>query len=262
VSAHGAGAAAESSARLATLGLLVAGIAHELNTPLGAIHSNHDVLHRALDRLSGILADEQVDATELEEVRRVVRAIGEITRVNEMAVERMVQIVASLRSFGRLDGADTARVDLHEGLESTLVLLRHEMGDRVALERDYGALPPVQCRPHQINQLFLNLLLNAAQAIRERGSITIRTRTVGDQVSIEITDTGAGIAAENLARIFEPGFTTKGGRVGMGLGLPICRQIADAHHGRLTARSEPGRGTTFTLLLPIGAPAPGAEQTS
>ena len=246
-------AGAVNSASLATLGMLVAGVAHELNTPLGALHSNHDVLHRALGRLSNILADEQVDASELDEVRRVLRAIDEVLRVNDLAVERMVQIVGSLRSFGRLDRAEVDRVDLHEGLDDTLVLLRHELGDRVSVVREYGELPRVECRPNQLNQLFMNLLLNALQAIRGVGSITIRTAAANDHVTIELSDTGTGIPPENLERIFEPGFTTKGGRIGMGLGLPICRQIVEEHHGRLSVRSQPGSGTTFVVTLPSSA---------
>lgn len=249
-------AEAVNSARLATLGMLVAGIAHELNTPLGALHSNHDVLHRALSKLGGILADERVDEDELEEVRRIVRAIGEVARVNDLAIQRMLQIIAGLRSFGRLDAAERDRVDLHEGLESTLALLRHEMGDRVTVRREYGGLPGVECQPHQLNQLFMNLLLNATQAIQGAGTVTVRTRDLGDAVEVEVEDTGVGIEAEHLERIFQPGFTTKGSRIGMGLGLAICRRIAEEHEGRLRVRSEPGRGTTFTLSLPVGAARP------
>ena len=122
--------------------------------------------------------------------------------------------------------------------------------------RDYGDLPPVECRPQQVNQLFMNLLLNAAQAIRGAGTITLRTRPAGAEVVVEVDDTGAGIAPEALEHVFEPGFTTKGGRVGMGLGLTICRQIAEQHRGRIEVRSEPGRGSTFRVLLPVRAAAP------
>lgn len=249
-------AEAVHAASLAALGPLVAGVAHELNTPLGALHSNHDVLHRALAKLTDILADERVDETELAEVRRIVRAVGEVTRVNDLAIERMLQIVGSLRTFGRLDAAERDRVDLHDGLESTLALLRHEMGERVRVVRDYGELPPVECHPHQLNQLFMNLLLNATHAIQGPGTVTVRTRRAGDEVEVEVEDTGAGIAPELLERIFRPGFTTKGSRVGMGLGLAICRRIAEQHQGRIRVRSEPGRGSTFTLSLPVGGARP------
>jgi two-component system, NtrC family, sensor kinase len=247
-----------NSAKLATLGMLVAGIAHEINTPLGALNSNHDVLRRALGRLGGILEDERVDETELAEVRRIVRALAEVIRVNGLAVDRMVQIVGSLRSFGRLDRAEVDRVDLHEGLESTLALLRHEMKDRVRVVRELGELPPVECYPHQINQLFMNLLLNAAQSIRESGTVTVRSRREEETAVVEIADSGVGIADEDLERIFEPGFTTKGARVGMGLGLIICQQIVAQHRGQLGVRSRVGAGSTFTVRLPLRLPAAGA----
>lgn len=240
-----------STAKMASLGMLVAGVAHELNTPLGALHSNRDVLQRALQRLANILADEVVEPGELEELRRIVRAIDGILAVDGMAVERMVHLVSSLRRFGRPDRAEVDVVDLREGIESTLLLLRHEMQDRVTVVREYGEVPPVQCYPNQINQLFMNLLLNATQAIRESGVITIRTWAAEDAAVIEIRDTGIGIPPENLDRIFEPGFTTKGGRVGMGLGLLISRQTVEQHGGHLHVRSAVGEGTTFTIFLPL-----------
>lgn len=242
------------SAKMATLGQLVAGIAHEINTPLGALNSNYDVIRRALDRLQEILADEVVDADELADVRRIVRAIDGVETTNDMAVERMVQLVGSLRSFGRPDRAEIDRVDLHEGIESTLQILRHELRP-IDVHRQYGELPPVECYPGQMNQVFMNLLVNAVHAMPDGGTITVRTRAEGDHVIVEIEDTGTGIAGANLKRIFEPGFTTKGNRMGMGLGLLIVRQIVDRHGGHIAVESEPGRGTTFTITLPVRLPA-------
>ena len=240
-----------NSAKLATLGMLVAGVAHEINTPLGALHSNHDVLKRALGRLGNILEDEQVDASELDEVRTIVRAIGEVLQINDLAVERMGQIVRSLRSFGRLDRAEIDWVDLHEGLESTLALLAHEFRGRITVVREYGVTPPIECYPQQLNQLWMNLLINASQAVDGPGTITLRTSAADGLVNVEIRDTGAGIPPENLDRIWEPGFTTKGARVGMGLGLLISRQIVEQHGGRMTVQSKVGEGTTFTVHLPL-----------
>jgi two-component system, NtrC family, sensor kinase len=239
-----------SQARLATLGMLVAGLAHEINTPLGALNSNHDVLRRALNKLQEILADEVVEPHELDEVRRIVRAVDGILQVNDMAVERMTGLVRSLRDFGRIDGADVAFTDLHEGIDGTLAILAHQLR-HVRVTRDYGELPSVECQPQQINQVFMNLLLNAAQAVPEGGSITIRTRADADSVQVMVSDTGRGIATEHVGRIFEPGFTTKEARMGMGLGLLICRQIVDGHNGRITVESEAGSGTTFTVTLPV-----------
>jgi two-component system, NtrC family, sensor kinase len=250
-----------NEARLATLGMMVAGLAHEINTPLGALNSNHDVLRRALVKLQDILADEVVEPHELEEVRRIVRAVDGILRVNDMAVERMSGLVRSLRNFGRVDRAEIDFADLHEGIDSTLAILAHELRP-VSVHREYGELPPVECQPQQINQVFMNLLMNARQATPEGGSITIRTTSLPDGVEVRISDTGVGIAREHAGRIFDPGFTTKGGRIGMGLGLPICRQIVDRHGGRLSVESEPGAGAAFTLRLPLRYAASAATATA
>jgi signal transduction histidine kinase len=232
--------------------MLVAGVAHEINTPLGALNSNHDVIIRALKRLQSILADERVDESELEEVRKIVKAIDRVMATNHMAVDRMAQIVGNLRNFGRVDRAELDRVDLHQGLESTLELLRHQYEGRIEIVREYGKLPLVECYPNQLNQVFMNILVNACQAIQGAGTISLRTRTAGDaNVAIEIRDTGTGMAPEDLRQIFEPGFTTKGSRMGMGMGLLISRQIVQRHRGRIDVESTLGEGTAFTIVLPV-----------
>jgi two-component system NtrC family sensor kinase len=246
-------AEAVSSAKLITLGRLLAGVAHELNTPMGALNSNHDTIKRALGRLQSILADEVVEPAELDEVRRVVSALAGVLRVNDMAIERMRSLVTSLRSFGRTDQAQEP-VDLHETLEGALALLRHEMGDRIDVRRDFGRLPAIEGYPQQLAQAFMNLLHNAVQAIPGKGTITLRTVAVEGGATVAISDTGSGIPPEILARIFEPGFSTKGSRVGMGLGLLITQQVVDRHFGRLTVESTLGVGTTFTTFLPARAP--------
>jgi signal transduction histidine kinase len=239
------------AAKMATLGSLVAGIAHELNTPMGALNSNHDVLRRALDKLQTILADEVVDASELQEVRRIVRALDGVMKVNDMAVERMVKLVASLRSFGRPDRSERDQIDLHESIDSTLAIIAHQLRDRVNVVREYGELPQVECYAQQVNQVFMNVLVNAGQAIPAKGSITVRTRRNADRVTVEIQDTGVGIPKENLQRIFEPGFTTKGGRIGMGLGMLIVQQIIERHAGTIRVSSEVGVGTTVSIDIPV-----------
>jgi two-component system, NtrC family, sensor kinase len=244
-----------NTAKLATLGSLIAGIAHELNTPLGSLNSNHDVLRRALSRLQVILEDEHVDESELAELRRVVRALDGVMKVNDLAVERMVQLIKSLRSFGRPDQSERDTVDLHEGVESTLALIAHDLRGRVEVVRDYGELPRLDCFPNQLNQVWMNLLVNASHAITGTGRITVHTRAEEQSVTVEIEDTGSGVPAENLNRIFEPGFTTKNGRIGMGLGLLIVRQIVERHGGRITVRSQPGNGSVFTVQLPLQLPA-------
>jgi signal transduction histidine kinase len=240
-----------NQARLTALGTMVAGIAHELNTPLGAIHSNHDVIERALLKLQDILEDEVVTPDELEQVRRIVKAMDGVLHTNAIAVERMVKLVEGLRTFGRPDRADIDQVDLHEGIESTLMILAHELRE-VEVVRNFGTLPAVECYPNRINQVFMNLIHNAIQAMDGQGVLTIETSVTDDGrfADVEVTDTGRGIPKENLAKIFQPGFTTKAGRVGMGIGLAICRQIVDQHGGRLTATSEPGEGAVFRMRLP------------
>jgi two-component system NtrC family sensor kinase len=243
------------ASRLETLGMFVAGIAHELNTPMGALNSNHDVLKRALSKLQGILADEVVSPNELAEVRKIVNAVDRVLSVNDLAVERMSRLVHGLRNFGRPDTAEIETVDLHEGIESTLTILGHELKDRVTVVREFGDLPAVECNPHQLNQVFMNLLVNASHAITGPGTITIRTGTREDRAWIQIEDTGCGMSEEVLERAFEPGFTTKKARVGMGLGLLIVRQIVERHSGRISVSSSPGKGTVFSLLLPLRLPS-------
>ena len=249
------------SAKLATLGTLIAGVAHEINTPLGALHSNHDTIARALAKLQVILEDEVVDEHELEDVRRIVRAIDGVTHTNELAVDRMIRMVDSLRTFGRVDRSDIDFADLHEGIESTLAILAHDLKGRVDVVHEFGDLPRVECYPDQVHQVFMNLLANAAQAIPGTGTITIRTRREDKEVAIEIEDTGVGISSDNLGRIFDPGFTTRGTRMGMGMGLLITSQIVDRHGGRIAVQSEPGRGTVFTVHLPVRLPE-NARQTA
>lgn len=239
-----------NSAKLATLGSLVAGVAHEINTPLGALHSNHDVIERALNKLQIILEDEVVTPDELEEVRKVVRAMDGVLHTNGIAVDRMVKLVDSLRTFGRPDRADIDRVNLHEGIEGTLAVLGHEVHE-IEIVREYGEIPRVECYPDRINQVFMNLLLNALQAMGERGTLTIRTRSSSAGASVTISDTGPGISPDALEHLFDPGFTTKGERVGMGLGLAISRQIVNQHNGDMMVESVLGEGTTFTVRLPL-----------
>jgi two-component system NtrC family sensor kinase len=140
---------------------------------------------------------------------------------------------------------------LVEAIEGTLDLMKHELGKATRVEQDLAELPLVECYAQQVNQVFMNLMMNAAHAMGESGTLTIRARPAGDAVEVQVSDTGQGIAPENLERLFEPGFTTKGKRVGMGLGLAICQEIIDRHDGQISVQSEVGVGTTFTLRLPL-----------
>ncbi|HLE57041.1 MAG TPA: ATP-binding protein, partial [Rhodothermia bacterium] len=206
-----------------------------------------DKLREALDKA----APEVREDTALKNAVEILQSVG---KINKTACDRIVKIVRSLRNFARLE-AEPKAADLHEGLESTITLVHHEIKNRIDVTRDYGEIPEVECLPDQLNQVFMNILVNAAHAIEGNGKITIRTRFDGDNVIITFADTGKGISAENLPRIFDPGFTTKGVGVGSGLGLPICYKIVKEHGGRINVQSEPGKGTTVTVTLPSKAPA-------
>jgi len=239
--------------KMAALGQLVAGVAHEINTPLGAIKSNTDTLMRSMQRLAEAIEQTTAacDAAPLRRVAKLLETSVKLNAINEQAVERIVGIVSSLRQFARLDQAAIDNVDLHQAIDNTLVLVHHQLKHRIQVHKDYGTLPLVQCHPEQLNQVFMNLLVNAGHAIEGKGDIHIRTWSEGDRVAVEMRDTGKGIAPEHLARIFDPGFTTKGVGVGTGLGLSIVHGIVDEHHGSIEVESEPGQGTTFRVWLPV-----------
>ncbi len=236
------------SAKMAAMGELVAGVAHEINTPLGAIKSASDVVDRLLARMPAN-----------EDGNQGVAQARELLSMSQSAVTRIVDIVRDLRTFARLDEADLQDADLEAGIESTLNLMRHETGDRIEIVRRYGELPLVRCYPNRMNQVFMNLLKNAVEAIEGRGTITIFTWTDADWAHLTFADNGQGIPAEHLGRIFDPGFTTKGVGVGTGLGLSICARIMEAHRGRISVASTVGEGTTFHLELPLHPPVMPAE---
>ncbi len=234
------------SEKMAALGNLVAGVAHEINTPLGAIASNTDILNRGLRKLTS-LTDAHGDNTGT--------MLAKLIQTNAEACRRISAIVKDLKTFSRLDEAEWKTADLREGMDITLTLVHHLHKDRITIIREYGDIPPTECRPGQINQVFMNLLVNAIQAIETTGTIWVRMKTEGRTIRIDVQDTGAGIAPEHLDKVFDPGFTTKGVGVGTGLGLSICHQIMADHQGSIQVVSERGRGSTFTLILPIRAGA-------
>ncbi len=240
--------------KMAALGKLVAGIAHEMNTPIGTINSNADTLGRSLAKLRGIVTSESRGEAVRESpaLEHVLSVVEDISRVNQLASKRIVAIVTTLRNFARLEEADFKTADLHEGLESTLTLVHHELKNRVRVVKEYGDIPPIRCHPNQINQVFMNLLVNASQAVKGKGEVRIKTFHEDDMVNVQISDTGVGIPPEDRPRIFDPGFTTKGVGVGTGLGLSICFKIVQDHGGNIDVRTEVGKGSTFTVRLPIG----------
>lgn len=240
------------SAKMASLGSLAAGVAHEINNPIGAINSAADVTIRVVKRVNETLenAGSIKELLENPRFKQILGILTENTQLIKVASQRVVKIVRSLKTFARLDEAKFQRADLHEGIESTLMLLQHELKNRIAIEKDYGNLPPIFYYPDEMNQVFMNILANAAQAIPDKGTIRIQTYLKEPLIYIKIQDTGKGIPSENLSKIFDPGFTTKGVGVGTGLGLSISYAILQKHKGKIKVESEVGKGTTFTLVLP------------
>ena len=238
--------------KMASLGNLVAGVAHEINNPVGAVMSAADTSSRSIDLVCSAL-DEGVDLDKIKMGKRFQSALQILRNNNDvtlMASGRIAEIVKSLKNFARLDEAEFQEADIHEGLDSTLTLLQHQYKGRVAVEKDYGEIPTIPCYPNQLNQVFMNVLSNAQQAIGDQGTVTITTRHRGDDVVIEFADDGTGIETDDLGKIFDPGFTTKGVGVGMGLGLSITYNIIKRHNGDIAVESAPGRGTTVTITLP------------
>jgi signal transduction histidine kinase len=261
------------SEKMASLGQLAAGVAHELNNPAGFIYGNMEILDECIRGLTCLLAFYESVPLAPDVAARARRIKDEVDYEHALAdlrtiitdcregAERIRDVVQNLRTFSRLDEAEFKKVDIHEGLESTLRLLsRHYGADRVRLVRDYGELPAVDCFAGQLNQVWLNLLVNAAQATREGGEVSIRTRRVGPMAVVQIKDNGPGIAPENLKRIFDPFFTTKPVGEGTGLGLSVTYSIVERHGGNITVESTQGHGTTFNVSIPIDAPRDAEER--
>jgi PAS domain S-box-containing protein len=239
------------SEKMASLGSLVAGIAHEINTPIGAVSSMYDTLSRTLEKLKDILKQKlDHELAQLPHLKSTFQVIDDSNRVIKSGTERVINLIKRLKSFARLDEAELKTVDIHEGLEDTLTLIHHELKHNITVIKKFGEIPEITCFPGQLNQVFLNLLINSKQAIKNKGTIQITTFEENKKVHIVFKDNGIGISKADLGRVFDPGFTTKGRGVGAGLGLSICYQIIQEHRGKITVESEIGKGTTFTIVLP------------
>jgi signal transduction histidine kinase len=253
--------------KMASLGQMAAGVAHELNNPAGFIYSNIDLLKEYVERLESCLSEydkltlSPQDAARISEIKKennyddIVAELGSILSDCYIGAERIRDVVQNLRLFSSLDEAAVKRVDLIEGIESTVRLLsQYYRSGRITLVRDYDEIPQVTCLAAQLNQVWMNLLANAAQAIGpESGEVRIVTRREGQTVTVSIKDSGPGISVEQQKKIFDPFFTTKPIGEGTGLGLSISHGIIERHKGKIEVDSTPGLGTTFTVSLPIDA---------
>ena len=237
------------SEKMAALGNLVAGIAHEINNPVGAMSSAADIVGRALLRLRELLAAADGAAAQAQ-IAKLLDLLESNNRNVIVAGNRVAEVVRSLKNFARLDEAPFQKADLREGLESTLTLLKRDMGTRVTVVREFGEIPEILCYASELNQVFMNLLSNAVQNTVGEGTLTVATFHRDGRVGVRISDTGRGIPARNLERIFDPGFTTHGVGVGVGLGLSTSYNIVRKHGGTIDVESELGVGSTFTVLLP------------
>jgi signal transduction histidine kinase len=228
--------------KMASLGRLVAGVAHEINNPVSFIASNVTPLRRRLS---------QAAARAPGGAQKALREAEEITDVMARGAERTAAIVKDLRTFSRLGEATRKPADLHEGIETSLRLLNPRWRDRITVHRDFGELPLVECDPGALNQVFMNILANACDALAGKGNVWITTRASAADVSVVIRDDGPGIPPEVLPRIFDPFFTTKDVGQGTGLGLAISHGVVVAHGGSIVAESKSGAGTTFRIVLPL-----------
>jgi signal transduction histidine kinase len=252
--------------KMASLGQLTAGVAHEINNPINFVSANVDPLKQDLNDIINLLRKyEQVvkehslesqfaAVTKLKEESAVEMSIEEVKNLLkgiEDGAKRTAEIVKGLRNFSRLDQNVFKKADINEGIDSTLTLLHSSYKNRIQIVKDFGDLPEVECFPGQLNQVFLNILSNAVQAIPEEGTITIKTWASGDRVKISFKDDGSGMTEDVRKKIYDPFFTTKDIGKGNGLGLYISYGIVEKHRGKIEAFSTPGQGTEFVITLPI-----------
>ncbi|MES2152343.1 MAG: ATP-binding protein [Pseudomonadota bacterium] len=254
------------SEKMATIGQLAAGVAHEINNPVGFVNANLGTLQRYVDGLLQLLKayEDAASEPELELIRRQIdlaylrEDIGNLMLESHDGLQRVRNIVQDLKDFSHVDESERVWADLEAGLDSTLRVVANELKYKVEVVREYARIPQIECYASQLNQVFMNLLVNASHAIEVSGRIVLRTGQDGAWVWVEVEDSGKGIAPQHLDRIFEPFFTTKPVGTGTGLGLSLSYGIVQKHGGRIEVDSEVGRGTRFRVVLPLKPPAPRA----
>lgn len=224
-----------NSEKMASLGQLIAGVAHEINTPLASINSNNSIIAKFIKKID----NEEISQT-----------LAEINELDREAVQRISNMVKSLKKFVRLDEAELQEADINKELDLTLDLIRHETKNKIEVIKNYSELPLIKCYPNMLNQVFMNILINACQSIEKSGKITITTSFKDNKLVVKIKDDGRGIAPEKIDKIFTAGYTTKGVGVGTGLGLAISEKIIQKHQGKIFVDSELGVGSEFTITIP------------
>jgi signal transduction histidine kinase len=254
------------SEKMASLGQVTAGVAHEIKNPLAFVKGNVNPLQRdirqileLLEKYESTVSDQglQQGFTEIDSFKEEIDFPDLVQEVNNLlkgmreGADRITQIVKSLGYFSKSGEEELSLSDVHQGIDSTLLLLSGEIGNRIEIQKEYGDIPEIECYPGKLNQVIMNLLANAIQAIHGKGKITIRTFRKGDHILISIKDSGKGMPPEVQERIFEPFYTTKELGKGAGLGLSICYNIIAQHNGSITVNSSPGTGTEFITSLPV-----------
>ncbi|KKO49249.1 ATPase [Arsukibacterium sp. MJ3] len=246
------------SEKLASLGQLAAGVAHEINNPIGYVASNMTVLAEYSNSLINLV---KLLSQQVNEVSRsalwaqfdfdyVCADLPKLVKESEQGLSRVVEIIRDLKDFSHIDEAEFVEADLQLGILSTLNLVGNELKYKAEVIKDFTELPKLRCIPSQLNQVLLNLLVNAAQAIEQDGIIRITTGFDNSWVWFEVSDNGKGMDDAELARIFEPFYTSKPKGEGTGLGLSLSRSIVEKHHGVIEVSSTPGAGSCFTVKIP------------
>ena len=251
--------------KLASLGTLISGVAHEINNPLAFVTANVESLTTHAEQYSQAFAQlveqlQQADPdSELlariyqQDLHYINAELPSMMQDTQEGVGRVVEIVQSLKSFGRMDRASRVPADLNEGIRSTLKLLQHELKESITVDLKLSELPMVKCNPGEINQVFLNIMMNAVHALKDtaKAALTVESKVTQQSVDIRITDNGCGMDESVLSRLFEPFYTTKPVGEGTGLGLSIAYKIIEEHAGSLSVESRIGSGTCFTISIPL-----------
>lgn len=262
--------------KMASIGQIAAGVAHEINNPIGFIMSNLSSLQKYMGRISEFIriqsgaiaelagpsekdrpADSENILKRVNEARHAVKLdyitadVGNLVKESLDGAEKVKRIVQDLKSFSHVDQAEYNMADINAGIDTTINIVWNELKYKVTLRKEYGEIPLTSCNLGQLNQVFMNILVNAAQAIEKQGEITIKTWQEGSHIHISISDTGSGIPEDKINRIFEPFFTTKEIGKGTGLGLSIAYDIIKKHNGDIAVESKAGHGTTFTIKIPV-----------